>query len=91
MKMTTEISSGIATPDELETRLGNLKFFDGAPDKETREVEISFAFQKQSGMSTNQFAVWIEDVSGAYKKLFMQLVSRLAEAGKSGKFHFLIG
>ena len=37
MKMVTEIPPGIAMPDEVETRLGKLKFFDGFPDDETIE------------------------------------------------------
>jgi hypothetical protein len=28
-KMTYEISAGVATPDQVETRIGTLKFFDG--------------------------------------------------------------
>src|SRR5215469_3198739 len=35
MKMTTDIPPDITTPDEVKTRLGELKFFDGYPDKET--------------------------------------------------------
>src|SRR5512147_690904 len=35
MRMTTEIPSGIAIPDTVETRLGTLKFFDGFPDNAT--------------------------------------------------------
>jgi len=31
-KMTTEIPAGIAMPDQVDTRLGTLKFFDGFPD-----------------------------------------------------------
>ena len=31
-KMTTELPPGIASPDQVETRLGTLKFFDGFPD-----------------------------------------------------------
>lgn len=31
-------------------------------------VEISLVFQRQSGKSSNQFAVWIEDASGAHIK-----------------------
>ena len=31
-------------------------------------MEISFVFNKQSGFSTNQFAVWIEDSLGNYVK-----------------------
>src|SRR5512144_725420 len=37
MKMTTEVPPGIAIPDEVETRLGTLKFFDGFPDDATVE------------------------------------------------------
>jgi hypothetical protein len=32
------------------------------------QVEISFLYQKQKGMASNQFAVWIEDSSGKYIK-----------------------
>jgi hypothetical protein len=31
-------------------------------------LEISFLFQRQLGMSSNQFAVWIEDAYGAHIK-----------------------
>lgn len=37
MKMSTDIASGIAIPDTVETRLGTLNFFDGFPDKPTVE------------------------------------------------------
>ena len=37
MKMTTAIPPGIASPDQVETRLGTLRFFDGFPDKESVE------------------------------------------------------
>jgi hypothetical protein len=37
MKMTTDIPPQITTPDSVETRIGTLKFFDGAPDKATAE------------------------------------------------------
>lgn len=42
MKMTTEIPPGIATPDNIETRLGSLNFFDGVPDKETVQKVYNF-------------------------------------------------
>jgi len=42
MKMTTEIPPGIATPDNIETRLGDLNFFDGVPDKETVQKVYNF-------------------------------------------------
>jgi hypothetical protein len=35
MKNTTPIPPGIASPDEVETRLGTLSFFDGFPDDES--------------------------------------------------------
>ena len=34
-RMTTDIPENITTPDEVETRLGTLKFFDGLPDDAT--------------------------------------------------------
>ena len=37
MKMTTEIPSGIATPDRLETSIGVLTGFDGVPDAATTQ------------------------------------------------------
>ena len=36
-KMTTEIPKNVLIPDEVETRLGTLKFFDGVPTAETAE------------------------------------------------------
>ena len=50
MKMTTEIPPGIATPNELETSFGNLKFFDGVPDEITVQkvydhLDFQHAFQ----------------------------------------------
>lgn len=35
MKMTTDIPDGITTPDNVETQLGDLNFFDGVPDEES--------------------------------------------------------
>jgi len=35
--MTTEIPDGISTPDQIETRLGTLNFFDGFPDSASVE------------------------------------------------------
>jgi len=34
-KMTTDIPASILTPDQVETRLGTLRFFDGLPDEAT--------------------------------------------------------
>jgi hypothetical protein len=36
-EMTTEIPTGILTPDKVETSIGTLEFFDGVPSKETSE------------------------------------------------------
>lgn len=35
MKMTTVIPDGITTPDQVETQLGDLNFFDGVPDADS--------------------------------------------------------
>src|SRR5512137_2766543 len=46
-KMTTEIPQGILTPDQVETRLGTLKFFDGFPDEATvQTVYDNLDFQR---------------------------------------------
>src|SRR5271167_737055 len=37
MKMTTDIPASITSPDQVDTRIGTLKFFDGFPDKATIE------------------------------------------------------
>jgi len=42
MKMTTPIPPGITTPDNIETRLGALSFFDGVPDGQTVEKVYNF-------------------------------------------------
>jgi hypothetical protein len=47
MKMTTEIPKSITTPDQVETRIGTLNFFDGFPDKATVEkVYDNLDFQR---------------------------------------------
>ncbi len=38
MKMTTEIPSSITTPDQVETSIGTLEFFDGIPTRETADA-----------------------------------------------------
>lgn len=37
MKMTTEIPDGVTTPDNIQTRVGQLNFFDGVPDIESSQ------------------------------------------------------
>ncbi len=37
MKMTTEIPEGVTTPDNIQTRVGELDFFDGVPDVESAQ------------------------------------------------------
>jgi len=59
MKMTTEIPPGITTPDEIKTRLGELNFFDGVPDKaSTQKIYdfIDFQHAYQAYMSCIQIA-----------------------------------
>jgi hypothetical protein len=47
MKMTTDIPPQITTPDQVETRLGTLKFFDGFPDDATvQKVYDNLDFQR---------------------------------------------
>src|SRR5512135_2030089 len=46
-KMTTDIPASILTPDQVETRLGTLRFFDGLPDKATaQKVYDNLDFQR---------------------------------------------
>ncbi|MDR1931379.1 MAG: DUF2271 domain-containing protein [Spirochaetales bacterium] len=40
----------------------------GAAAQAKTSVEVSFAFTRQSGSGSNQFAVWIEDSGGRYIK-----------------------
>ena len=42
MKMTTDISESIVIPDELDTRIGRLKFFDGFPLAETANTALDY-------------------------------------------------
>ncbi len=44
-------------------------------------VEISFRYQRQSGMGSNQFAVWVEDSSG---HLVKTLIATNFTAGRGG-------
>ena len=47
MKMTTNIPDGIASADEVQTRLGTLNFFDGFPSKDTvKKVYDNLDFQR---------------------------------------------
>lgn len=47
MKMTTPIAPDITTPNKVDTRLGELNFFDGYPDKETvQKVYDNLDFQR---------------------------------------------
>ncbi|MDW3222807.1 MAG: DUF1254 domain-containing protein [Paracoccaceae bacterium] len=50
MKMTTEIPDGITTPDDIQTQLGELSFFDGVPDDPTADkiynlLDFTHAYQ----------------------------------------------
>jgi hypothetical protein len=59
MKMTTKIPASITIPDEVETRLGVLRFIDGFPDDETiQKVYDNLDFQRgvQAFLNTMQAA-----------------------------------
>ena len=50
MKMTTEIPEGLTTPDDIQTRMGELNFFDGVPDVESAQkvynlLDFTHAYQ----------------------------------------------
>ena len=50
MKMSTEIPEGITTPDNIQTRVGELNFFDGVPDVESAQkvynlLDFTHAYQ----------------------------------------------
>ena len=50
MKMTTEIPRGVTTPDNIQTRVGSLNFFDGVPDIESEQkvynlLDFTHAYQ----------------------------------------------
>jgi len=59
MKMTTEIPPGITTPDNIETRLGTLTFFDGEPDKETVK-KVSLRDDSRDGGGRTKFGTRVE-------------------------------
>jgi hypothetical protein len=46
-KYTTPVPPGIAAPNEMPTRLGTLKFFDGVPDRaSTQKIYDNLDFQR---------------------------------------------
>lgn len=50
MKMSTEIPEDITTPDNIQTRVGALNFFDGMPDVESAQknynlLDFTHAYQ----------------------------------------------
>ena len=50
MKMTTAIPEGVTTPDNIQTRVGELNFFDGVPDVESAQkiynlLDFTHAYQ----------------------------------------------
>jgi hypothetical protein len=50
MKMTTELPEGLTTPDNIQTRVGELNFFDGVPDAESAQkiynlLDFTHAYQ----------------------------------------------
>ncbi len=68
MKMTTDMSSGIAIPDTLETRIGTLNLFDGVPDKETvKKIFENLDFQR--GVQAFISGIQIASMTGLRKGL----------------------
>jgi hypothetical protein len=66
MKMTTDIPPSITTPDQVETRIGTLKFFDGFPEKATVEkVYDNLDFQR--GVQAYLMALPAVSIEGARK------------------------
>lgn len=50
MAMTTKIPEGVTTPDNIQTRVGELNFFDGVPDAESAQkvynlLDFTHAYQ----------------------------------------------
>lgn len=63
MKMTTELPEGVGTPDQLKTRLGELNFFDGVPDKATtQKVYDNLDFHRATDAYLN--SIQIASLSG---------------------------
>ena len=63
MKMTTPVPPGIATPDQLETRIGTLNLFDGVPDEKTaQKVYDNLDFQR--GVQAYLSSIHIASMAG---------------------------
>jgi hypothetical protein len=68
MKMTTDIPQSITSPNQVETRIGTLKFFDGFPEKATIEkVYDNLDFQR--GLQAYLTALPAVSIEGARKGL----------------------
>jgi hypothetical protein len=61
-QVSQEVLDSISTPDKVETSIGTLEFFDGAPSPETAEkaYDIYFAPKAPEGYENN----WLETVPG---------------------------
>ena len=46
-------------------------FAEGDANTTSKEIEISFTYQRASTMASNQMAVWVEDVDGAIVKTLL--------------------
>jgi hypothetical protein len=65
MKMTTTMAPGIATPDKVKSRLGELKFFAGFPDKATVDkLNDNLDFQR----AVQAYLLALPAVSQAYNR-----------------------
>jgi len=68
MKMTTEIPEGIATPNNLETKIGELKFFDGVPVPETEQKVYDY-LDLHNGVDAFLKGIQIASMEGLKKGL----------------------
>lgn len=65
MKMTTTMAPGVATPDKVKSRLGELKFFAGFPDKATVDkLNDNLDFQR----AVQAYLLALPAVSQAYNR-----------------------
>ena len=68
MKMTTEIPDGITTPDNIETQLGDLNFFDGVPDAKSNEaVKIFVVREPNAEISKDDLIAYCRENLTGYK------------------------
>lgn len=68
MKMTTEIPKGVTTPDNIQTRVGQLNFFDGVPDIESAQKVynlLDFTHAYQAFLDGKKLPPWMAFAKGS--------------------------